>query len=124
MTESNVKADKRCETCKYNSGIGYCVELRDRGFPVEGVCDQWQTNWVATDKVGPTVQDNGLPADEPRDLPALTTSAFISQSIEELKERLSERAYGQIGIIYTLHDSMVTKVEKIDIISVKCGEEE
>lgn len=48
-------------------------------------------------------------------LPAPTASTAISGLIDQLKDELREKDYGKVGLIFTIHNSMVTKYEKIDI---------
>ena len=51
------------------------------------------------------------------DLPAMTGSALINEILTDLKMRLENKKYGEVGIRFIIHASTVTKYEKIDITS-------
>ena len=106
--------EKRCKTCRFNPGVGYCVvdvygKPGERHFPSSGICDYW-----ATDRPPPSV-----PQESPPDLPSPTTSAFISGLIDELRDRVGKKAFGRVGLTFVIHEGMVSKYEWTDSTTIK-----
>jgi len=50
-----------------------------------------------------------------RRLPATTSDAVIVTLMDELCERLKATDYGEVGLVFTVHNSVVVKYQKIDI---------
>lgn len=48
-----------------------------------------------------------------------THLSCIDTIIREFKDNLSEVQYGEVGLIFTLHNSAVTKVRKIKAVKMK-----
>lgn len=107
---------KRCETCRFNPDVGHCVidGPLGRPFPVSGICD----GWVA-DEPDAAAQKDGLPADEPKELPLPSSSAFISGMIDDFREKLLAKQYGKVGLVFTLRGGQVTKAEAIDVTTAR-----
>ena len=141
--------EKRCETCRFNPGVGHCVLHGPLGapFPVPGICDGWESQeptdkvcencrfkwskphkkcWCFSEPGYPTPRyceaweaTPEAPAAEAPDLPSPTTSAFISGLINELRDRVGKKAFGRVGLTFVIHEGMVSKYEWTDSTTVK-----
>ncbi len=52
-----------------------------------------------------------------------TTSAAVSNYIEQMKKNLAERDYGKVGIIFKVHNGKVTYVQEINEKGYQLGPE-
>ena len=61
-----------------------------------------------------------------RPLPATTSDAVIVTLLEELKDRLKDTDFGEVGLVFTVHNHVVVKYQKIDIrkCALSAGEQE
>lgn len=53
------------------------------------------------------------------ELPASTTSALISELLDDLRARIKAKDYGEVGLTFIIHNSTVYRYEKIDVTSCK-----
>lgn len=56
-----------------------------------------------------------MESDRSRTLPATTSDAVILTLVDELLERLKETDYGEVGLVFTVHNRVVVKYQKVDI---------
>ena len=47
-------------------------------------------------------------------LPIMTAQSIIKPALEWLASALCDNAYGEVGVMFTLHDSRIVGVEQIE----------
>ena len=50
-----------------------------------------------------------------RQLPASTSDSVILTLTEWLREKLKETDFGEVGLVFTVHNNVVVKYQKVDI---------
>ena len=53
------------------------------------------------------------------ELPVTTTSSLINELMDDLKKRVENKEYGEVGLRFVIHNSTVTRYEKIDVTGCK-----
>lgn len=54
-------------------------------------------------------------SEKARQLPATTSDAVILTLLDDLLERLKETDFGEVGLVFVVHDKVVVRYQKIDI---------